>query len=161
MSHKGSNTKGMTAMSENINTDLAIVADADKALAGLTGKRQEFMTTFDTSTNEGQDALFMAMTDSVALSDHLGVPFDLVGYSAQIVEFNNEEGVKQEGIRMILTAADGTSFSTMSDGVTKAVKTLVGVYGDPSGWAKAKRVKAVEEGKKPRAYLTLKPVAGK
>lgn len=151
--------KGKTAMSENTNTDLAVVADADKALAGLSGKRQEFVTTLDTSTDEGQAMLYGAVSEALPLADHLGATIELVGYTAQIVEFNNEDGEKQEGIRLILTDASGTSFSCMSDGIMKAIKTLVGVYGAPSDWTSPKRVKAVEEGKKPRAYLTLKPVS--
>lgn len=154
-------TKGSTMNSEN-TTDLAVVsstADADKAMAGLSGSRQKFMTTLDRSSDEGQLALYNAMTEALPLTDHLNTAIDLVGYTAQIVEFNNEEKEKQEGIRLILTDANGVSFSCMSDGIMKSIETLVGVYGDPSSWKSPKRVKAVEEGKKPRAYLTLKAVS--
>lgn len=141
-----------------ISTDVAVVKDADKQMAALAGKRDEFMTTLDTSTDAGKAALYNALSDAEALSDHLNVPIEFAGYSAQIVEFADEDGVLQEGMRIIITSSNGKSYASMSNGIVKALKNIVAVFGDPSSWDSPKTVRAVEEGKKPRAYYTLKLV---
>lgn len=145
-------------MTENFN-EIAVRAEGsnvDREMASFTGTRPTFMTTLDTTTDEGKLALYAAISDAAPLSDHLNVPIKLVGFTAQIVEFADEDGVMTEGIRMILIDDKGKSFASMSSGINKALKNIVGVFGDPSTWKAPKSVRAVMEGKKPREFYTLK-----
>lgn len=141
-----------------ISTDVAVVRDVSHEMQALNGQRSDIVSTFETATNEQKMALFAAISDAEQLSDHLNRPIAMTGFVASVVEFADENGEMQEGIRMVIVDKDGKGYGSMSQGINRAIKQIVGIFGDPQTWDSPKVFKAVEEGKKPRAYLTLKPV---
>lgn len=115
----------------------------ENRMAGLSGNRQMFATSFDTSNKEGQIKLLGAINDAEPIDEHLDEVINLTDFVAQIVEFVDEAGEMQEGIRVVLLDDAGNSYAAMSEGILKSLQTFVSVLGDPAGWKEPLPIKIV------------------
>ena len=116
----------------------------DNKIAGISGSRAMFATSFDTSDRAGQVKLIGAIGEAEPIDEYLGETINLVDYVAQIVEFVNEDGEMQEGVRIVLIDDEGKSYAAMSDGLMKSLQTFVSVMGSPATWPEPLPIKVVE-----------------
>lgn len=115
----------------------------ENRMAGLAGTRQMFATSFDTSDKAGQIKLLGAINDAEPIDEHLDEVINLTDFVAQVVEFVDEAGEMQEGIRVVIIDDEGNSYAAMSEGILKSLQTFVSVLGDPSGWEEPLPIKIV------------------
>ena len=133
------------AVSDNLPARAEHGTTVDVKLNALSGARQTIVSSFDTHTDEGQLALMDAITNAEPLNEHLDETINLVDFVAQAVEFANEAGEMEEGVRVILIDADGSAYAALSDGVRRSIETFIGVKGDPTTWTAPLPVKAIEK----------------
>ena len=134
-------------MSENTTHDVALRAanEVDNRMAAINGTRQVFASSFQADDKEGKLKLLSALNEAEDVSDHLDETINLVDYVAQVVEFVDENGEVSEGIRVIILDSEGKSFAALSDGLLKALQTIISVMGHPSTWDEPLPIKVVRE----------------
>ena len=144
------------AVSDHLPARAESATSVDVKLAALSGSRQTMISSFDSNTEDGQLSLMDAITNAEPLNEHLGETINLVHFVAQAVEFANEKGEMEEGVRCILIDEDGSAYAALSDGVRRSIETFIGVKGDPANWSAPLPVQAVEKkGRSGFRFMTL------
>lgn len=121
------------------------------------------------STLHGQDIetrrrVLKAVTTAESLSSHVGETI-LVEHIVQqsvtaepTVDEVTGEVRQDKYIRTVLVGPAGApSYVAASKGIENSVETILSVLGDPNSWPEPEAFVVKEEGKKPRAFLTLNP----
>lgn len=127
--------------------------------------RQGILSTIQGNDRATLNRVYEAVSGAQQLSDHLGEPFNIADIVSQEIVPEPETDpvtgeVRQDApyIRTVLVGPEGEpSFAAASKGIINSVTQLFQVYGHPSEWGEPVRVKAIEEGKKPNAYMKLVP----
>lgn len=127
--------------------------------------RTGILSTIKGTDRESLNRVYEAVSSAENLSAHIGEPFNISDIISQEIvpeaKIDPATGaVRQDDpyIRITLVGPEGEpSFAASSKGVLNSVSQLFQVYGHPSEWGTPVRVKAVEEGKKPDAYMKLVP----
>lgn len=114
-------------------------------------------------TPEEQADLYTAMNaPDKRISECIGDVIELKDVYVESVRCANEEtGEVQQAPRIVLIAADGTSYQCVSRGIFGALKKLFTVYGEPTAWAAPIKVKLRQIPLGKRSVLTLDVVRDK
>ena len=93
------------------------------------------------------------------LKDHINEKIELVNFFCQEIECESqtEPGAKDKCPRIILFAADGTTYACVSFGVLSSLKNILNIFGSPATWDEPLTVipKLINKGAD-RSVLTLK-----
>lgn len=135
------------------NTEIAVLDDASEDFGGLLEARvaglldtarSRITSSMPTGTEEEQDAMFNAMTNSEPLKENLNKAFNLKHVIVEPVTITDPNtGEANDAPRAVLVKDDGTSYHATSNGVLSSLERLFRVYGTPEHWATPKRVVAV------------------
>lgn len=121
------------------------------------------------STLRGTDTatrrrVLKAVTNAEALSAHLGETILVEHIVQQRVTsepvLNEATGELQQDtyVRTVLVGPEGhPSYVAASKGIENSIETIIAVLGDPNTWDEPEAFVVKEEGKKPRAFMTLIP----
>ena len=124
-----------------------------------TGGDNSIISTFAADTPEAKKVLMSALTDSERLDDFVGKKITIRDFIVQLTNMVDEDGVTRPILRSIIIDDKGKAFSAASDGIVKALQTLIFVYGQPSTWEAAVTVEVVRvQGRRGWKFLTLKQV---
>lgn len=151
-------------MSEVANIPARAVDNMQVQLDSLTDASTMFRATFDTSTPEGQDMAFAALSDAEDLSAHLNETINLVHYVGQAVNLTDAAtGEVTPAIRVILIDDEGNNYSAVSNELIRGLSMLSGIYGPPESWTEPKAVVVSEKRSKRgfRFYSILPATGGK
>ena len=130
----------------------------DNKLAGISGERAMFHSSFDRTTPEGKIQTYDAMSNAVPVADHLGETINFVHFAAMVVEIADDKtGELNEAIRVILIDDKGVAYAAVSDGLLRSLQNIVSIFGDPSTWDAPLPIQVVEErGRSGFRYMTVK-----
>ena len=124
-----------------------------------TGGDNSIISTFAADTPEAKKVLMSALTDSGRLDDFLGKKIAIRDFIIQLTNMVDEDGVTRPILRSIIIDDKGKAFSAASDGIVKALQTLIFVYGQPSTWESPVEVEVARvQGRRGWKFLTLKQV---
>ncbi|MGN8821450.1 hypothetical protein ACTNC1_11285 [Atopobiaceae bacterium HCP3S3_A4] len=106
-------------------------------------------STFDATDHAGKPAVFAAISDTEQLADHLDEIFNLENFVIQEVDYADEDGVMQHGMRAVLLgtsdSGDKVAYAALSDGITRSLKNIISIIGHPSTWPTPVPVMASEK----------------
>lgn len=94
---------------------------------------------------EAKRTTLAAVTSAVPLADHFGEHIELANVVVQEVEISDQTGAKSVQPRVILLDADGTAYYAISPVVLNAVRTFIGILGQPHTWPGPVGVKVTRE----------------
>lgn len=141
-----------------MSTELTTSNAKAEIVADLTAANAQYFSG-NTDTKADKAALVNAIQNpDEQLRDHINEKIELVNIYIAPVECESQE-VPGETVtcpRVILFAADGTTYSCVSKGVYNALKTIVQTFGEPSEWDEPLTVLCKQINKGDRALLTLK-----
>ena len=124
-----------------------------------TGGDNSIISTFAADTPEAKKVLMSALTDSERLDDFVGKKITIRDFIIQLTNMVDEDGVTRPILRSIIIDDKGKAFSAASDGIVKALQTLIFVYGQPSTWEGPVVVEVARvQGRRGWKFLTLKQV---
>lgn len=154
-----------------VQTEIAIMDDAaapgvGNEIVALTKGEAAFYSSIKGDDLNAKVQTLEAMSNAENLADHLSETIKLANIIIQEVTLvNKETGKVDDAPRITLIDEDGKSFVATSVGVFSSVKQLIGVAGEPGTWGQTIDVHFVEQGQKPRRYMTMRygaaPKAGK
>lgn len=112
------------------------------------------------SFDDKRRVLALLSGDATPLNTALETELGLADYIIQPIMLTNEDGNVVSATRTILLSDVGDLYTTVSDGVARAVRDIVTVLGDPSQWPNRRLpVRAVERrGRSGYRYMTLEVV---
>lgn len=113
------------------NVDM--VLDSPKQLLSDFTEKSNIVSSIPIS-QESASEVFKVISSAEPMADNIGKKINVVNYVAQIVDFFDENGAVNKGIRTILATKDGKAYSTMSQSVIKALQTYLSLAGEPSEW---------------------------
>lgn len=118
----------------------------------------DFFTSCVPQTEEERVMLYKAMTaPDMKLSDLINTEIVLRDYTLEKVVLTDEDGTEREAIRIGLICLDGTTITTISNGVLRALKALCAIYGAPT-WKEGIKVKVQQLERNGRRIFNLVPV---
>lgn len=95
----------------------------------------------DTTTEEGQVALYTAINNAEPLNAHLGEPLEIKSVVSQKVAMTDDNtGEVRDAIRTIFVTADNSAYSATSDSIASSVNTMFGIFGTPDTWRSPKTI---------------------
>jgi hypothetical protein len=146
-------------MSENTNTELAIVDNTPGLANELANMSKGGVSVFSTITGtdfKSKVAVVNAIQNASPVADNLGKTIALANVVVQPVEMTNERtGELQTVPRVTLIDGAGKAYHCISDVVYKDLKTIFGVIGHPSTWPAPLDVVVNKEKGKVGSYFTL------
>lgn len=148
-------------MSENtISTDVVIAeahVDPAELIRAFQNPDSLMSSTVKAETFAERKMVLKAMMDAKNIRDHQGKPFELVGWTAQVVKITDDKtGEVSDNVRIVMMGSKGEAFACVSSGIATALKNIRSVMGDPAEWDEPLKVMAKEEaGKGMNRYLTL------
>ena len=124
-----------------------------------TGGDNSIVSTFAADTPEAKKVLMSALTDSERLDDFVGKKIAIRDFIIQLTNMVDEDGLTRPILRSIIIDDKGKAFSAASDGIVKALQTLIFVYGQPATWEAPVVVEVARvQGRRGWKFLTLKQV---
>lgn len=154
-----------------VQTEIAIMDDAaapgvGREIVALTKGEAAFYSSIQGTDMNAKVQTLEAMSNAENLSEHLNETLELRNVIIQEVTLTNKEtGKIDDAPRITLITEDGKSFVATSVGVFSSIKQLIGVAGEPQTWGQPITVHFVEQGVKPRRYMTMRygqaPKSGK
>lgn len=123
--------------------------------------KQLFCTIKDDGTRAAKAKIFNILQNpDYAISDCIGHEVEIVDVIAHPVELVSEQtGEIENHMRVILIAADGKSYASVSGGVTQALTSIFGIVGQPPYTSEPLKVKFLQKkGKGTNKFLTLELV---
>ncbi len=141
---------------------IVTVDDDTNFIVDLTSATRAYCS-MTAQTPEEQADLYTAMNaPDKRISECIGDVIELRDVYVESVRCANEEtGEVQQAPRIVLIAADGTSYQCVSRGIFGALKKLFTVYGEPMNWSAPIRVKLRQIPLGKRSVLTLDVVREK
>ena len=142
-------------------SELAKLNESDGVRGQVTALRDGNVALYSSilaDTFEGKKQTLNAITNSVAIADHLGATINLANIVVQVVEMVDEKsGEMTDQPRVILVDADGTAYHAISSGILKSVENTIGMLGEPSTWPEPVPIQVAEErGRNGFRYYTIK-----
>lgn len=118
----------------------------------------EFFTSCVPQNDDERMMLYKAMNaPDLKLADLINTEIVIRDYTLEKVKLTDEDGSEREAIRIGLICVDGTTVSTISNGVLRALRALVAIYGAPT-WEKGIKVKVQQIDRNGRRTFNLVPV---
>lgn len=95
------------------------------------------------NTPEEKKKLFNAINATGKhLKDLVNMDLEIMHVYAETVEFvDKSDGTVTPGVRMVVIDNKGESYQTCSQGVFSSLQKMFSIYGEPSSWEKAIKVK--------------------
>ncbi|QHJ76258.1 MAG: hypothetical protein [Caudoviricetes sp.] len=124
------------------------------------GGNGSFTATFDTTTEEGKLRVFGALQTSERVEDHLNEPFDLKDVVFQRIEITDTAtGELVPAVRTILVSDDGTGYAAVSNQLVSSLRTMIGIFGQPSEWKSPIKVQVMQKRSRAnRSFYEIDPV---
>lgn len=72
--------------------------------------------------------------ESKSLKDAVNIEFILKDFVAHEVTFNEDNGAKTEGVRIILLDDKGAAYSGSGIGIRNSLQKIFGIFGQPEAW---------------------------
>ena len=95
----------------------------------------------DTSTEEGQVALYTAINNAEPLNEHLGEPIEVKSVVSQKVAMTDDNtGEVRDAVRTIFVTTDGKAYSATSESIASSVNTMLSIFGTPDTWKAPKAI---------------------
>lgn len=128
------------------------------AVATLNDPTSGFYSTLKADTFKERLALGKAVNESTPLDQALNEEFELANYIVQVVDITDSNtGEQIQAPRVTLIDNNGKAYHGTSKGLLTAIRNLNATIGDPSTWeGNTIKVKVIEEGVRPRKYMTIK-----
>jgi len=128
------------------------------AVATLNDPTSGFYSTLKADSFSERLALGKAVNESTPLDQALNEEFDLANYIVQVVDItDSNSGEMIQAPRVTLLSKEGKAYHGTSKGLLTAIRNLNATIGEPSTWeGNTIKVKVVEEGIRPRKYMTIK-----
>lgn len=154
-----------TTTTNNVSTDLEVIGTVGNAavLDVLREGSSNMISTNRSATWADKVNMFASVQESDDVSAHLGETIWLKDVIAETVHFEaqvDKDGTiiqdASDGARVTLVTADGKSYTASSSVLLKDLGRLFQAAGQPSTWPTPLPIIIKEEGKKPRAYFTVK-----
>lgn len=119
---------------------------------------QDFFTSCVPTTEEERIMLYKAMTaPDLKLSELINTEIVIRDYTLEKVTLTDDDGTEREAIRIGLICLDGTTVTTISNGVLRSLKALCAIYGAPT-WKEGIKVKVQQIERNGRRVFNLVPV---
>jgi len=133
-----------------------MIRNDDTGISASLNARSEMFCSLPATTREEKAALFNAMSNpDERLGDHINEIILIKDVFAETIQLTNEEtGEIQNVPRIVLIAADGTSYAATSTGIFSALKRVFQLFGTPT-WEEPIPVKVLQVTRKERKLLTL------
>lgn len=97
------------------------------------------------ATAEDRKALYNAVSVPTGkLKTLVNMELELVNFQLERTMLTNEEGEAIEAVATTILTADGGSYTTVSNGIFKALQTICSIYGMPSEWEGPIKVRPVQ-----------------
>lgn len=150
-----------------VQSEIALTEDTTapgvgREIVAITKGEAAFYSSIQGTDMNAKVQTLEAMSNAENLADNLGVTIELRNVIIQEVTLvNKETGKIDDAPRITLIAEDGKSYVATSVGVFSSIKQLLGVAGEPQTWGQAITVHFVEQGVKPRKYMTMRYGAAK
>ena len=121
----------------------------------------DIFVSFQPQTDDDKALVYKALNaPDQKLSDLINTVISIRDFTCESIVLHNEDGSERQGVRIGLICVDGTTVMTSSNGIYRALKTLVKLYGAPS-WVNGIRVKVCQEERAGRRIFNLVPQFGK
>lgn len=105
-----------------------------------------------------QAMVYKAMNaPDMKLSDLINTEICIRDFITESITLHNDDGTERPGVRIGLICVDGTTIVTSSNGILRALKTMVAIFGKPS-WSDGIKVKVVQTERNGRRIFNLVPV---
>lgn len=110
-------------------------------------------------TREEQKAIINGLNSpDHKLSDYINLQLNIVNFYIERTEYTNEDNEVREGFRTILIDAAGDTYTTGSNGVVNALRTILAFCGTPDTWEGGLTVRVKEINRGNMRVLTLELV---
>lgn len=113
----------------------------DEVVTGLSvenvfsSSSDQILTSFNPTTPLDKMKLYNAIqSDAKSLKDTVNIEFVMEHYVAHNVEFNEEDGSKTQGVRIILLSDKGEAFSGSGAGIRNSLQKIFSIFGKPDTW---------------------------
>lgn len=121
----------------------------------------DIFVSFQPQTDDDKALVYKALNaPDMKLSDLINTVITIRDFTCESILLHNEDGSERQGVRIGLICTDGTTVMTSSNGIHRALKTLVKLYGAPT-WTKGIAVKVTQEERNGRRIFNLVPQFGK
>lgn len=145
-----------------VPAQIVTVDDDSNFIVDLTSATRAYCSMVAQTEAEQADLYTAMNAPDKRVSDCIGDVIDLKDVYVEKVNCTNEEtGEVQAAPRIVLIAADGTSYQAVSRGIFGALKKLFTVYGEPMNWKAPIKVKLRQIPLGKRSVLTLDIVRDK
>lgn len=105
-------------------------------------------SSFKPKSDAERVAFFNAVNSpSKRLKEMVNTEVEVEHIYAEQVEFVQEDGTIEPGVRIVFISPDGTSYQASSKGVFSSVQKLMQIVGEPSTWKKSIKIRPREVSK--------------
>ena len=151
----------MTQNTELATTTTAILeapgGNVLNAIAELKHGTVSIVSSIESNDWAARLAVVDALTNSVALEDHLNQPINLANFVVQAVEMKNERtGQPETAYRSVLISDDGIAFHAISKGVLSSLENLTAILGRPVLWPAPVTIHVLKEQAKIGRVMVVK-----
>ena len=91
------------------------------------------------------------------LSDLINTEVSVRDFTVENITLHNEDGSERPGVRIGLILSDGRTVRTSSNGIFRALKSFIAIYGKPS-WKPGITAKVIQEDRNGMRTFNLVPV---
>lgn len=96
-------------------------------------------------TMEEKKALYNAISAPTGkLKTLVNMEIEMTNFHLERTNLMDDEGVATEAVVSTIITADGGAYTTVSNGIFKAIQTICSIYGMPAVWSSPIKVRPVQ-----------------